>query len=241
MIKIIVPVSGGKDSQATLILAMQDGREVIPVFNDTGWDHPQTYEHLQYMVGFFGLELNVTHYDEAPTMEELIRARGRFPFGLGRFCTSEFKRTAFKRWLDTMPGQFEQWLGIRSDESGQRKKKYKGMEATDFFSLDDIAPKKFPKRIKDRVDVCLPLINHTREEVFSIIKDAGMKYNPLYDQGFDRVGCFPCLIAGKKIQKKAFETPFGQLQWKKINSLEKELGIKYEYYEEASACMMCEI
>jgi len=239
-VKIVVPVSGGKDSQAALILAMQDGREVIPVFHETGWDHPDTHKHLEYMMLFFGLHLEVTKYAEAPTLPELIRRVGRFPFGLGRFCTSEFKRTAMKRWLDTTPGYLEEWLGIRADEGEMRKRKYGDMSSSELFSLDDLSPKKFPKRIVDRVSVRLPLLNVTRVGVFKIIRDAGMIYNPLYDQGFDRVGCFPCLIAGKKTQQLAFATEFGQQQWKIIQQLEKDVGEKYKFQAE-TACALCNI
>ena len=47
----IVGLSGGKDSTATLLLAIdRKGREnVRPVFADTGNEHPETYAYLQYL------------------------------------------------------------------------------------------------------------------------------------------------------------------------------------------------
>ena len=238
--RIIVPVSGGKDSQATLILAMATGKEVIPVFHETDWDHPLTYQHLDYMMDFFHTTLSVTHYFEAPTMPDLIRRNRRFPFGLGRFCTSKFKQVAQKRWLDTLEGDFEEWLGIRIDESGQRKTKYSSYSPVGLYDLEDLSKGKFPIRIRNRVRVRLPLAGHTREDVFRIIAGAGMRYNPLYDQGFDRVGCFPCLVSGRTAQKKAFETDFGQKQWAIIQQLEKEIGQKYEFYDQ-DRCAVCQI
>jgi len=237
---IIVPVSGGKDSQATLILAMGTGQEVIPVFNETGWEHPLTYLHLEYMMKFFGVKLNTTHYSDAPVMSELIRKNKMFPFGLGRYCTDRFKQVAHRRWLDTIDGNFEEWLGIRTEESNQRKKKYSDLSPVELYDLDDISPGKYPKRIRNRIKIRLPLVNHTKKDVFRIIADAGMSYNPLYDLGFDRVGCFPCLASGKKNQKKAFETEFGKQQWAVIQQLEKEIGQKYEFYD-GPECMVCQI
>lgn len=241
MTKIIVPVSGGKDSQATLILAMQDGREVIPVFNETGWDHPDTYKHLDYMVGFFGLTLAVTKWDDAPTLPELISKMGRFPFGLGRFCTSRYKQRAFKRWLHKQGGQFEIWLGIRSDESPQRRKKYGEMSVSDLYEMGDLFPGEYPKNIRSRMKYNLPLLNHTREDVFSVIEKAGMVANPLYALGFDRVGCFPCLLAGKPTQELAFSTEFGKAQFKIIEQLEISIGEKYKYQTEDLTCSVCKI
>lgn len=46
--KIIVSFSGGKDSQACLIQAANKyGVDKIEaVFCDTGWEHPDTYQHI---------------------------------------------------------------------------------------------------------------------------------------------------------------------------------------------------
>ncbi|MTH94566.1 phosphoadenosine phosphosulfate reductase family protein, partial [Roseibium sp. RKSG952] len=35
------------------------------------------------------------------------------------------------------------------------------------------------------------------EDVNSFLKSSGMPINPLYSQGFSRVGCFPCIMARK--------------------------------------------
>ena len=99
---IIVPVSGGKDSTASLILAIEEvGKElVIPVFNDTGWEHPLTYEYLEYLESHLDLKINRTiggdrkDGTKARTLPELIKSQGKFPFGLGRFCTTYLKQYA---------------------------------------------------------------------------------------------------------------------------------------------------
>lgn len=46
----VLSVSGGKDSAAMWILAVKElGLEVIPVFADTGNEHPMTYEYVDYL------------------------------------------------------------------------------------------------------------------------------------------------------------------------------------------------
>ena len=46
----MVSVSGGKDSTATLLLAINRKAEnLMPVFADTGNEHQQTYEYLDYL------------------------------------------------------------------------------------------------------------------------------------------------------------------------------------------------
>lgn len=239
--KIIVPISGGKDSQVTLIMAMQDGRAVIPVFNNTGWDHPLTYEHLQYIMDFFGLKLNETFCKETPTMPDLIRKYKKFPFGKGRFCTRDLKQMSFKWWVDTIEGTAEIWLGIRLNESVQRREKYNLFTANELFEMDELFPGTYPKRIKERMCYRLPVLYFTEQKIFKFIRDSGMKPNPLYKMGDDRVGCYPCLLAGKKNQERNFNTEFGQQQWKIIKGLEEELGIKYKYQAEDLTCEACKI
>jgi len=47
--KHIVSVSGGKDSQATLHLAIERGINFIAVFADTGHEHEETIKHIKYL------------------------------------------------------------------------------------------------------------------------------------------------------------------------------------------------
>jgi len=50
-IKHIISVSGGKDSTATLLIALErcPREDIIPIFCDTGNEHEQTYEYLNYL------------------------------------------------------------------------------------------------------------------------------------------------------------------------------------------------
>jgi phosphoadenosine phosphosulfate reductase len=37
-----------------------------------------------------------------------------------------------------------------------------------------------------------PLANWTKKDVWNRITDEGIPYNPLHDQGFPSIGCWPC-------------------------------------------------
>jgi 3'-phosphoadenosine 5'-phosphosulfate sulfotransferase (PAPS reductase)/FAD synthetase len=50
----IVSISGGKDSLAQWLLAIESGVKFIPVFADTGHEHPQTVEYLEYLESRLG-------------------------------------------------------------------------------------------------------------------------------------------------------------------------------------------
>ena len=57
--KILVQFSGGKDSQASLIKAVNDyGKDKITaVFCDTGWEHADTYTHIHDVCKQLDVEL----------------------------------------------------------------------------------------------------------------------------------------------------------------------------------------
>ncbi len=56
---IVVSTSGGKDSTATLLLALErvPKDSIFPVFADTGNEHPLVYEYLDYLETKLGLKI----------------------------------------------------------------------------------------------------------------------------------------------------------------------------------------
>lgn len=55
----VISVSGGKDSQAVLLLALErcPRDSVLPIFCDTGNEHEQTYAHLAYLEQALGVTI----------------------------------------------------------------------------------------------------------------------------------------------------------------------------------------
>jgi len=248
-VNIIVPVSGGKDSVACLLLALEKSDNVTPVFNDTGFEHDVTYEYLDYLEKRLGVTIiRTTGGKRGKNLEETIISLGRFPFGLGRFCTMYLKQYALRDWyrdfLFDAETQYEIWFGMRTDESNQRAKKYAGIESTDLFDMSDLFPGRYNKKLRATLQVKLPVVDWTTEDIFSYLEYKDVERNPLYFEGTnDRVGCYPCMLAGKKIQKKVFATEFGKKQLERIKVLEKKIGKKYEMHDTTSddACELCKI
>lgn len=89
--KILVSFSGGKDSQACLIQAFKQygGGNLTAVFCDTGWEHPDTYKHVNDVCLQMGVRLITlkSKYD----FVSLAVHKKRFPSTNARFCTSELK------------------------------------------------------------------------------------------------------------------------------------------------------
>lgn len=57
--KALVSVSGGKDSTATLLLALErlPKEDIFPAFADTGNEHPITYDYVRFLGERFGLAI----------------------------------------------------------------------------------------------------------------------------------------------------------------------------------------
>ncbi len=255
MNKIIVPCSGGKDSTVCLVKAIETvGKSnVVAVFNDTGWEHPLTYQYFKYLKNKLGVTIHKTtggvrkDGSKIHTLPELIKAQGKFPFGLGRFCTTYLKQYALRDWYanNLYDGitSYSVWFGMRASESSQRARKYKGIEPDDVFDMEDLFPRRYNKKLRKTLFVSLPIINWRTNDVFKYLKSRGVDYNPLYDEGTnDRVGCYPCLLAGKKVQERMFNTEFGQERLAIIRDLEREIGEKYEMYDtDQGSCELCNI
>lgn len=202
-VRCVVPISGGKDSQACLMLALREHppEKILALFCDTGFEHPITYQHVTDITKKYNV--NLVTLQGGTVLEKCLKYK-RFPGGGARHCTDELKiRPAkfFYKYLSLQQGGFTVWCGMRSDESKEREKRYRGKLSSDLYAPHEVI-NKFPKYLeKQGVVFRLPIIDWSKSEVFELLNG---EENYLYAQGFDRVGCFPCLAGGDKWQMKAF-------------------------------------
>lgn len=74
-------------------------------------------------------------------------------------------------------------------------------------------------------DILRPVFDWSGKEVVDYIKDNGYENNPLYKQGFSRVGCFPCIMCNKhELLQIALRYPE---RIKEIAELEKEYNYTF--------------
>jgi len=204
-IECVVPVSGGKDSQTCMALAVKKfgSDKVIGMFCDTDFEHPLTYEHVEKMKALYNVR--IVTLNEGSVYGK-IKKVGRFPADIARFCTDQLKINVGKKFykqLSLQQGQgFEVWYGMRLGESWQRSERYKDHNPEDLYPPHEIMTGKYPKYLfKQGVLMKLPILQWEEEDVYDFL---GEDINQLYKNGFERVGCFPCLAAGDKYKEKAF-------------------------------------
>lgn len=206
VIKCVVPVSGGKDSQSCLKLACESfpKDQIQALFCDTQFEHPVTYQHIETIERLYGVP--VTRISDGDVITRCLRY-GRFPGGGARFCTDDLKIKPTKRFIENLAARqgdgFEVWYGMRQDESLERRERYKDLVSYELHLLHEVLPSKYPAHLADMGVTCrLPILDWTTGDVMDYLNG---EHNPLYDEGFDRVGCFPCLASGDVCKERAFQ------------------------------------
>lgn len=250
IIRCVVPVSGGKDSQACLKLAIEKfaPKEILGLFCDTQFEHPITYGHVDNLSKKYGVEIKII--SGGSVLEKTLKY-GRFPGGGARHCTDELKIRETKKFLINLAKEqgfgFEVWYGMRLDESAERSKRYANKIDEDLYAPHEIMPSKYPKYLNELgVKFRLPILNWSEDDVFEFLKG---DHNPLYNHGFSRVGCFPCLAGGDKSKEKAFQfDDFGKKQFYDCLKVSKKIGKDIftskggkERNLEFTGCKICEI
>lgn len=227
----VVSVSGGKDSAATAILALEtQPRESLRfVMADTGNEHELTLEYVKYMERHLGITVDIIRADFAKDMErkrryilekwplkgvpqadceraaelmvptgnpylDLCTMKGRFPATRSAFCTTELKTIPLMEYQMAIIERGEadavwSWQGVRVDESPSRRKRLACPVHPSFNkSFEVVGGGIFNYR---------PILRWAAEDCFEAHRIAGLKPNPLYSMGMTRVGCMPCINAGK--------------------------------------------
>lgn len=222
-VKVVVMFSGGKDSHACLIWAVEKygAKRVTALFCDTDWEHADTYTHIKDTTTSLGVELVTVRSKKYAGMVDLAVKKKRFPSTRARFCTEQLKSIPAIDWVLSQNCNLMIIQGIRKDESASRSKMNEACRYFKFYfepyGYDKNGKPKFHTyRKKDVLAWCekyddsiiRPVFNWSGQEVIDKIISFGHKPNPLYYKGMKRVGCYPCVMANKsEIKHMALLTP----------------------------------
>lgn len=180
-IKNIVSFSGGKDSTALILWALENLKDFDTVWMDTGWEHPWTYKYVDYidqeLLSGELIRLKSSKYDG---FEDMSIQKKRVPSTKARFCTQKLKLEPLIAFFDTIRDEFEihNFIGIRADESFARSKMKETTFDLDYYGCW----------------IQRPLLKWKAQDVFDMMDKHNIEPNPLYKVGMNRVGCMPCVM-----------------------------------------------
>src|SRR3972149_4741248 len=104
----IFAFSGGKDSTALLLQGIEDKLDFIPIFCDTGWEHPLTYKYVDYInKTILGNSLKVLKSKVYDGFEDMVYKKKRVPSTMARFCTEQLKIVPTKEFIDGLRNEYE--------------------------------------------------------------------------------------------------------------------------------------
>lgn len=199
--------SGGKDSLATLIWAKSKLPEFEVCFCDTGWEHIKTYQHIAEIERWLGQKITFLTSSKYEGFEDLSIKKKRVASTRARFCTEELKVKPSIDHVLAIDDDVTLYQGVRAEESEARRNLAPSDDYFKFYfepyGKDKKGKPKFhtyrkaeviARSEKHTTDVLRPVLRWSAAEVFDYIFSSGLKVNPLYYEGFSRVGCFPCVM-----------------------------------------------
>ena len=128
-------------------------------------------------------------------MLDLSLWKGRFASTRRRFCSEQLKHVPIDtQVIEPLMNQGHtviSWQGVRRDESPARANLLE--KDVELGSWD-------PEPVG--LLIYRPLLDWTAEQVFDFHRKHSVMWNPLYEHGMSRVGCMPCIHAGKEEMRK---------------------------------------
>ncbi len=170
--RVIVPWSGGKDSTAALLLALEayGRRRVVAVFGDTGTEFPATRRYVEEVARKLGVRLEVAYAG----LDEALSRGAPLPSHSNRWCTGMKIEAIERKIAELAEGRTLVVIGDRDAESPRRSDRPPVREGP----AGTVA--------------AAPLKLWGGAHVQLYILSRGLPLNPMYEAGFYRIGCYMC-------------------------------------------------
>lgn len=215
--KNVLSVSGGKDSTAMLLLAIERGEQFDAVFADTGHEHELTYSYVDYLQTALGVKIQTVKADFSRDIERkrgIVQTKWRAenvpesiiesalamlvptgnPFLDLCIWKGRFPSKQMRFCTDFLKVQPINKYVLPMIDAGHTVVSWQGVRA-------DESPKRAAMAEYETLDFGViayrPILSWTAADVFAMHKKHNIDANPLYLQGMGRVGCMPCIMCRK--------------------------------------------
>ena len=152
----------------------------FPIFTiDTGLLFPETLELKKKLEDFWDVKIQGVHPEQ--TIEEQKKTMGPELWKTNPDSCCQMRKVLP---LQSRLSSLDVWItGLRRGQSDQRK------------STNVLEMYEFDKLRESYIFKLNPMVNWSREKVWSYIKDHKIPYNTLHDKGYRSIGCWPCTKA----------------------------------------------
>lgn len=220
---LIVNFSGGKDSSAMILSALEVTDDVEAIYMHSGYSLPGVIDFVKEQAEKLGVKLHISEPDS--TLSDLVRWWGYFPTTLYPFCSKYLKVLPSYRYLKEIYGEpIYRLVGVRQPESSRRKS---------IYQLDD-RDSKWNPTISNEYNIVrdstvyknfmvYPILHWTDDNVKQYLKDKSVKIEKNYES-FGVSDCGYCPFYQTSIFKKIFRVYPELPILNEVIELEEELG-----------------
>ncbi len=192
--QIAVAFSGGRDSLVALHLALQLKPDVTVVLINTSIEFPESLRYIrefaaEWQLNYHEAKAQVNFWTLAAEQGLPVAGRGNTTFmrGLSEKADVKLSNSCCRRMKETPARQFYREHGIegvvtglRVAESLMRKLNFADYGALRFSSTYNTL-------------IAWPLYSWHDEDIEAYIERHNLPRNPLYEMGYQRVGCWACM------------------------------------------------
>lgn len=251
----IVSLSGGKDSTALALLAIE--REVPNlgfVFADTGHEHPKTYKYVKYLSDEFVKRCGVpVTFVRADFSAQIAKKREyistvwekegvpdrKIKQALHVLRPTNIPMLDLCLWKGLFPSSQARFcthelkhLPIAEYVMVPATRRFKKVVSWQGVRRQESASRRaLPEWDVDPLgwEIYRPILDWSADEVFDFHRKHGVNWNPLYEEGMGRVGCMPCIMARKpeirEIANRYPEEIRRVAEWEELVSWASKRGI----------------
>lgn len=218
----LLAFSGGKDSIVLYELAAMSGVTFKAVMNLTTIDPPELMRYIRlYYPSVIFNHPEINFYD-------LIIKKNILPTRQIRYCCQFLKEQSGESTVTL--------LGIRKEESAQRKKRNQieisNRKFSNTWDQFNITFKENVSCIKGKDKIMInPILDWSFSDIWKFIKEKKLHYCELYDQGYSRIGCVFCPMTSVK-HKILDRKKYPKIEQKIKKSIQVLIDTHENYFDE---------
>ena len=220
----VISFSGGKDSTAMLLLAIErDTPDLSVVFADTGNEHEQTYDYVRYIEQTTGVPIRWVKADfsrQIAGKREFVLTKWSAKWGAPQEAIDRAAAALVPTGIPFLDlciwkGRFPSTKVAFCSEELKRNPiieqvqkplletgnviSWQGVRRNESLNRRFLTERELKTTAENGNELWnyRPILDWTADDCFAMHKKHGIKHNPMYEQGMGRVGCMPCINARK--------------------------------------------